>query len=252
MTMKEELIELVGSVDVANDIQKRIKAVGVRGLDFEKAKELGLFTRISNLLCATHASIMAAYRIYCGVSKILYDFGGRKNEINREMNIFEKAYERFSGFWTGYYAHGVVSREVNEEAESLFLNIMEWTQLPLEWNLGDSQRVQCDDFDISLKIDQEEKTYYFRKTVLESKLVGNVRESWCVTRYDSRTNKQTTVEENMDKASAMMVAKRLSSEDTENIYTASIIHEYVEKVVDVTPFKAYMHNETVGKITKTK
>jgi hypothetical protein len=86
-------------------------------LDFEKAKKLGFFTRISNLLCAAHASIMAAYRIYGGVDYLLSEFGGRKNEIAREMNVFEKAFTRFINFWTGYYAHGGAGREVNEETE---------------------------------------------------------------------------------------------------------------------------------------
>ena len=43
--MKEK-IELVGSVEVAKDIEKRVETVGVRGLDFDKARELGVFQRI--------------------------------------------------------------------------------------------------------------------------------------------------------------------------------------------------------------
>ena len=54
----------------------------------------------------------------------------------------------------------------------------------------------------------------------------------------------------MDKASAMMVAKRLSSDDEKNIYTASRVRDYTEKRVDVTPFKAYKANKVVGKLIK--
>jgi hypothetical protein len=54
----------------------------------------------------------------------------------------------------------------------------------------------------------------------------------------------------MDKASALMVAKRLSDENKDNIYSASIIRDLVEKRTEVMPFKAFKANETVGKITQ--
>lgn len=248
--MKEELIELVGSVEVAEDVQKRIKAVGVRGLDFEKAKELGFFNRISNLLCASHASIMAAYRIYAIVDYMLSEFGGRRNDIANAMSNFDKSFAKFVNFWTDYYAHGTAGREVNEETETLFKNIMSWAQLPIEWNLGDKQREQ-NDSTTAIKVDVGTgKMYFFSVTNVLSELVGEDKESWCVTKYDTKKHSQKTVEEDMDKASAIMVAKRLSADDTENIYTASIVRDYMEKKTDVVPFKAYMNNSTVGKIVK--
>jgi hypothetical protein len=219
-------------------------------LDFEKAKELGFFTRISNLLCAAHASIMAAYRIYGGVDYLLSEFGGRKNEIAREMNVFEKAFTRFVNFWTDYYAHGDAVREVNEETETLFRRIMEWAQLPMTWNLGDPQRVEDNGIDVAIRIDTDDKQYTFRKTVLDGDMVGESEESWCVTKYDTKEHVQTSIEEGMDKASAMMVAKRLSQEDAENIYTASVVRTYMERKTEVTPFKAYKANETVGRLMK--
>ena len=54
----------------------------------------------------------------------------------------------------------------------------------------------------------------------------------------------------MDKASAMMVAKRLSADDTTNIYTASMVRDYMERKTEITPYKAYKANETVGRLTK--
>ena len=54
----------------------------------------------------------------------------------------------------------------------------------------------------------------------------------------------------MDKASALIVAKRLSDENPDNIYSASIIRDLVEKRTEVMPFKAFKGNETVGKITQ--
>ena len=244
-------LELGESSVIADDVQKKIRTVGVRGLDFEKAKELGFFQRISNLLCAAHASIMAAYRIYGGVDYLLSEFGGRKNEIAREMNLFEKAFTRFINFWTSYYAHGGAGKEVNEETEVLFRRIMEWAQLPMEWNLGDKQRTDDDGLDVAIRMNVGDKQYTFRKTLLGGNIVGEAHETWCVTKYDTLEHKQTTVEEDMDKASAMMIAKRLSAEDTQNIYTASIVRDYMERKTDVTPFKAYKANETVGRLTKT-
>lgn len=236
---------------IEDDIEKKIRTVGVKGLDFEKAKELGFFTRISHLLCATHAAVMAAYRIYGGVDYMLSEFGGRKNEINREMNTFEKSFEKFIRFWTDYYAHGGAGREVNEETELLYRRIMEWAQLPFTWNLGDPQRVEDDGLDVAIRVDiDDDKQYTFRTTTIEGDIVGAAEESWCVTKYDTLEHKQTTVEERMDKASAMMVAKRLSHDDPNNIYTASIVRDYMEKKIDIVPFKAYKANETVGLLTK--
>ena len=87
-------------------------------------------------------------------------------------------------------------------------------------------------------------------TTLKEEIVGDDEETWCVTKYDTKKHNQVTVEENMDKASAMMVAKRLSSEDSENIYTASRVREYMERKTDIVPFKAYKANETVGHLMK--
>ena len=60
----ENKIDIIGGVEVAEDIKHRVQTTGVRGLDIEKATELGVFQRIANLLCVTHASVIAAYRIY--------------------------------------------------------------------------------------------------------------------------------------------------------------------------------------------
>lgn len=249
--MTRNVIELNDASVIEDDVIKKIRTAGVRGLDFEKAKELGFFTRISNLLCVTHASIMAAYRVYGGVDYLLTEFGGRKNEIAREMNNFEKAFTKFINFWTGYYASGAAGIEMNEETEVLFRKIMEWSQLPYDWNLGDRQRIE-NVTNVAIRIDTPEgKQYTFNTSdvITETEMRG--KESWCVTKYDTKEHKQVTVESDMDKASAMMVAKRLSSEDTENIYTASIVADFVEKVTKVTPYKAYKANEVIGKITET-
>lgn len=247
---EKSVIELNDSSVVENDVIKRIRTTGIKGLDIARAKELGFFTRISNLLCAVHASIVASYKIYAMVDYMVTEFNCRKNEISREMNTFEKSFSRFMNFWTSYYASGEAGKEMNEETEILFRRIMEWAQLPFEWNLGDKQRTSDDDTDFAVLVDDKEKLYTFRSSTISECVIGDEIESWCVTKYDTKEHKQTTIEKDMDKASAMMVAKRLSSEDVENIYTASRIREYTEKRVDVTPFKAYKANNVVGKLTK--
>lgn len=126
----EKKLDIIGGVEVADDIKHRVQTTGVRGLDFEKATELGVFQRIANLLCVTHASVMAAYLVYGEVGYLMDELKARRNEIAREMNMFDKAFDRFVKFWTGYYASGTSAREVNYETERLYHKIMECMQMP--------------------------------------------------------------------------------------------------------------------------
>lgn len=243
-------MKLVGGVEIAEDVKDKVQRVGVRGMDIEKAKELGFFTRISNLLCASHASVMAAYRIYGNAASLISELGTRKTEIAKAMNDYEKAFMRFVSFWTDYYASGQAGVEVNEEMENLYHCIMDWSQLPEQWSLGDAQRKE-EDADIAIKVKEENgKVLFFHKTVLETSIEDDISESWCVTKFNERICKQETVNTDMDKASAMMIAKRLSSEDPDNIYTASVIQEMTEKKVIAVPFKTYKNNHTIGSLTK--
>lgn len=247
MEKVKEKIELVGSVCVEKDVKKKIQQVGVRGMDIEKAKEFGFFNRISNLLCVTHSAICAAYKVYGIADAMLSEFGARRNDIAKTMNDYDKAVEKMLNFWTSYYSKGSAGEEVNEESENLFHHIMEWSQLPEEWHLGDEQRVKTKN-DVAIKVNIDNKTLYFHKTTIKTEMVVKETESWCVTRFDTKEHRQVSVEENMDKASAMMVAKRLSSEDTENIYTASVVQDVAERSTVVIPFKAYKDNNTIGSI----
>lgn len=248
--MIKENVEIVGSVDIADDIKKRVQTTGVRGLDMEKAQEYGIFQRIANLLCVVHSSVMAAYFVYGEVDYLIDQLNARKYEIAHEMNMFDKAFDRFVKFWTGYYAHGTSGREVSYEAERLSHKIMEWMQIPETWQLGEEQRTTsfregCIRIDLP-----DDKVFTFYKAELNHELVGEPKETWGVFCYDPNTDKQTSVNTDMDKASALMVAKRLSDENPDNIYSASIIRDLVEKRTEVIPFKAFKANETVGKITQ--
>lgn len=252
--MIEENIELVGSTEIANAIEKKIRNTGVRGMDMEKARDLGFFNRISNLLCVSHATIIAAYHIYGYVDYMLTDYGARKNDIAKAMNDYERAFDKFFRFWTNYYANGDAGKDVNDESEALYHRIMNWAQIPEKWNLGDSQRLDSDT-DAAIKVGSDDDGYlYFKTTIVEREVVGDIDESWCVTKYEPHEHRQTTVHTGMDKASAMMVAKRLSSEDDKSIYTASIVRNLEERQEKIIPYEAYQNDMQVGKsinISKT-
>ena len=245
--MIDDRLEIVGGVEVAEDVKKRVMTTGVKGLDYDKAVELGLFQRIANLLCVTHAMILASHRVYDGVAYLIQEINARKNEIAYEMNLFDKAFDRFVKFWTSYYAHDVSGREVNEEMESLYHKAMYWAQIPETWQLGDKQRLD-DPTDIAIRADINGKVLTFRKTKINEEETSDGKEQWAVTKFDIESGKQVCVEENMDKASALMVAKRLSSDDSGSIYTAVIARKVVTEYTEVTPYKAFMNNATIGSV----
>lgn len=246
--MEYQALEIVGGVEIANDIQKKIQTTGVRGLDFEKAKELGVFQRMGHLLSVCHSSVLAAYRIYGEMDYLVDELRARKNEIAKEMNSFDKAFDRFVRFWTSYYEEGMSCDEVVDATESLFHNIMKWAQVPESWQLGGDQRIQ-DETDIAIRVQTTDKNLTFRNAAVDVETdVQN--ESWCVLKYNSRTNKQESVSTDMDKSSALMSAKRLSDNDKENYYTVAMVQDVVEKRTDITPFKVFKDKETVGKIIK--
>lgn len=250
--MKEKF-ELVGSVEVAKDVQKKVETVGVRGLDFDKARELGVFQRIGNLLTVVHATVLAAYGIYGHVDYLMDELGGKRNEISREMNTFNKSFERFIKFWTSYYTKGCDDTEVMQETENLYRRIMEWAELPVEWQLGDEQRLSLNagESAIRIKSDKDSGTCVFRQATLNHETIES-EERWGVLRYEPSLEKQEAVYTDMDKASALMVAKRNSADDTDSIYTAAIIRDITERRTDVIPFKAFKNNETVGKLIRTE
>lgn len=248
---KDEVIEIVNAVEIEKGITKKIKTTGVRKLDYTKANELGVFKRISNLLCVVHTTIITAYRIYGEVDYLFDELRARKNEINREMNLFDKEFARFMRFWTDYYVSDAdAEKEIMVETERLYHQIMRWMQIPETWQLGDEQRTK-DDVDVAIRIEspQNEKTYTFHKVDINQETLES-KESWCVLCYDVHKSAQETVNVGLDKATATMIAKRLSDNDKENIYTVAMVRDLVEKRSEITPYKAFRDNKTIGKITK--
>ena len=246
----DNVIELIGSISVADDVKKRIATTGIRGLSVEKAKEFGLFDRISNLLCAMHTGVAASYKVYEDIYLLLCNFGVKKNEIVKACNDFEKAFEKFTRFWTDYYKSKDSQNDVEVESDDLYHKIMRWAQLPESWQLGDDQHCKVPEMRDALQVNVNDSLFTFGVCTLNERSIGEDMESWCVTKFEPSTRKQICVEEGMDKASALMVAKRLSAEDQENVYTASMVRDFAESKTEVTPFKAFKGNQTVGRLTK--
>lgn len=243
----DNVIEHVGADEIAKDVQKRIKNVGVRGLSIEKAKELGVYDRISKLLTAYHATMMAGYRIYGNAYALLSSFGGAKNEIAKSCNQLDRAYEKFISFWTMYYSNTYGNNEMGRESEKLYHNIMRWAQLPLAWNLGDKQRTdETTDVVIVIEDEDEERNINITTSVTNEE-TNVIKESWCVTKFNAQTLCQECVETGLDKATALMVAKRMSDNDKESVYTASQLLDVEKKETIVTPFRAFQANNQVGR-----
>lgn len=248
MKTKDEVIEIPNGL--SEQVRAAISRAGIAGLDIEKAQELGAVDRISYMLCLMHACVSAAYRVFGQVDWMLNMLNGRKHEISKACNQYEKDFARFLNFWR---QHGFQSKdgtlEMNVETELLYHQVMRWAQLPEDWKLGDAQHTE-EDTDVLIKIDFPDRELKFHRTTIESEALSDVSESWCVTKFDVNTKVQETVYCNMDKSSAQMSAKRLSSEDGENIYTASILRTYSERRTDALPMKAYQKGGLVGKIGK--
>ena len=249
----EQVIEMKVSEEVQKQVMNRITQAHIRGLDFKKASELGIFTRMSLLLCGMHSLSVTAYKLYGGVNYLLEILGAdKKHDIRVACNRFQNAVDDYMNFWTRYYSNNCNAvKEMNDETEELYHQFMKWAQLPESWALGEPQNTP-DDTDAMLQVveDSSDRVLRFHRSVVESEVVSGIKESWMVTRFNRRTHQQLSVEEDLDKASAQMIAKRLSAEDPENIYTASCVREYTQRVTEVLPNKAFKGNKTVGTIRK--
>lgn len=137
--------------------------------------------------------------------------------------------------------------------ENLYHRIMNWAELPEEWQLGNKQRIDIDAGGSAIRIKSESDTNVtvFREASLNHETIES-SEKWGVLRYDPKKEIQKTVHVDMDKASALMTAKRMSADEPNDIFTAAIIRDITERRTDVIPFKAFRNNETVGKLIRTE
>ena len=245
----DRVIEIPDAAEVGKNIEERVRNVGVKNLDFAQAQEWGIFQRMSNILTVMHTTIMAAYMVYGEFDYLADIMHAKKNEVKREMNIFEKAIDRFFAYWTSFYKDKSVKKTVALQAEMLSKQLMKWMQVPERWKFGEPQQTD-EPYDVGIRIVNGEEIYTFNAASLDVEPIA-CEETWGVLKYDPLANKQMSVCDNMDKASALMVAKRMSDEDKEHYYTAAVIREITEKRVDVVPLKVFKANEIAGSITKT-
>lgn len=247
---KYETIELVCKAEIEESVRKRIATTGVRGLSLERAQELGLFKRVSLLLSAMELTFAAGGKIFKNVDTMLEDLGVRKKDMAKACNEFEKSVHKFLGFWKEFAAKNYSQMDKQDDEYDLYRNIMRWAMLPVDWNLGEEQLVRESGVESSIIIDDEENESILRLSKsIASEEVISCEESWCVTKYDIETKKQECVYSDMDKASALMTAKRLSDDDKESIYAASQVLDVTKRETIVTPVKAFKANETVGKVS---
>ena len=245
---EEEIIEIQDGVQ-QEKVKEIIKKLNIAGLDFEKCCQLGVYERISNMLSLMHCLIATAYRVYGNVDCMMESIHGKKHEVNKVCKQFEKDYERFMSFWRGRYQSVSGVQEQNEESEKLFHQVMRWAQFPEDWGLGDKQHIDNDN-DVMICIQLDDYLLKLRKGYIENEQLTEPVDRWAVTKLNPETSIQETVYTDIDKASAQMSAKRLSAEDTANIYTATILRTVEERRIDVLPMRAYKGGEVVGKIGK--
>ncbi len=251
--MKNELhIPIHRAID-KEAIRKRIQHVGVKGLDIDKAEELGLVSRISNLLCAMHCLTMASNNIY-GEVNYLFDLARiKKHEIKRACQEFQQAYDRWYMFWREYQTVDGM-QEMNREAEDLVEQYMRWAGLPVRWELGDPQDAPRDTEPlIEIDRDEDDRIWRLYRDVAESEPIEDdetERDEWAVFSSDLHdgVNTMTCVERGIGKADVQMVAKRMSAADPDRLYTANRLQVVKERRLEVIPVKAFLGGQVIGSV----
>lgn len=229
-------------------ILKLIKQYHRKGLSIEKVQELGIPNRLSFLLCAMHNLYTCAYKLFGEVEFLLEKTGTSRFDIKKELNDFNESYDRFFRFFRDFQTVDGI-HEMNEESEYFYHQYMRWCQLPEEWDFGDPQNTPIET-DPVIIIDKDSRDLRFHRITAEREDIEEPRERWVVSRYDPVTRKHNTLDMDVDKASAQMVANRMSANDEKNIYTASKLITYHEKRVEVLPMKAYEKGKLVGDYRK--
>lgn len=250
--MKNELTIDIPEVITKEDIESTLQKVGVKGLDREKVKELGVFQRLSYLICAMHSLIAVAYKIYGSVDSLFDLMGIKRHSIKQACNRFETEYERWEHFWHEYQSDKGM-QEMNKDVQDLYKQFMRWAGLPLQWNLGDEQRAK-ENTEPLIEIPLEDRILRLYRDAAE-KETEIIEETWAVMMSDpdSEGFKQLqSVECNLDKATAQMVAKRMSAEDHTKLYTACMVQQIKETRTEVVPYKAFMDGVTKGDIKKVR
>lgn len=246
---REEVIELKPTEQEQARAKELVQKNHKKGLDIEKAQELGLFSRISFLTCAVTTLYTTAAKITGEIDNLFQIAGSDRHEIKMELEAVHKAYERFARFFRNYQTMDGVN-EMNEETEQFYHQYMRWCNLPENWSLGKKQLTDPET-DPLILIEKPDKDLRFYRSILESEDLTEEEVEYCVTKYDPKVSKQETVEDGgLDKSSAQMVAKRNSANDPTCIYTASKLITKEQKITEILPLKAYENGKLVGSYRK--
>ena len=246
--MENELIVPIHRAIDREHILGRMRQAGPKGLDFDKAEEMGVISRISNLLCAMHLLTMAAHTLF-GEVEVWFDAcNANRHEIKKACQDFGKAYDRWFKFWRGYQTvDGVL--EMNSETADLVEQFMRWSQLPVRWEVGQPQDAPRE-HEPMIEIDREDRIWRVYRDVAENDTTADEQEEWAVMRSDQPNGRSTMtcVERGMDRSSAQMSAKRMSANDPGRLYTASKLESIVEKRLEVIPYKAFLDGDMIGDV----
>lgn len=247
--MNEEYVMELSSVEkLAKNASGIFRVKGVNNLNVESATKLGFYDRFGNLIALMATAAAVADMVYDNISAMLNDFGVKQHEIKKMCTDYEKAFDKFYSFWLREkYLDKKQIPEIEKDCEELYHMVMRWGRLPENWQLGDKQRIDID-ADVLIKVDAGDRFINFKHSVDSREDVEEPNERWCVTRVDRENETQFVVYDDMQKADASMVAKRLSDEDPDNYYTASVIKTSVQKITETTPMKIFRNNENVGDI----
>ena len=246
--MKNELIIPINEIVRQDDVKNNVLHVGVKGLDTKKAEELGLFQRISTLICAMHSLYLVGHKLYGSIDYLFSLAHIKKHEIKKACVDFEKAYENWFKFWRGYQTLDGV-QEMNRESEDLYRQFMRWACIPTQWKFGERQDA-IPETEPLIEIESDDKVWRLYRDVAERERLEDTEQEWGVLLADREDGRRVMrcIERGMDKASAQMSAKRMSANDPENVYTASLLETIVEKRIDIIPYKAYKGGEIAGTI----
>lgn len=245
---EEYIMQLASAEKLTKNVSGIVRVTGIKDLNMESATKLGFYDRIGNLIALMTTAVAAADMVYDNINYLLMEFGHKKHEIKKNCTDYEKAFNRFYNFWMREeYLDKSQQPEIEQDCEELYHMLMRWGRLPENWQLGDEQRIDVDT-DVLIKVDAGDRFINFRHSIDMREDIEAPDERWCVTRVNRADETQFVIYDRMSKADANMVAKRMSAEDADNYYTASVIKTSVQRITETTPMRIYLNNENVGDV----
>ena len=250
--MKNELVIDIPEVIDKDSVKKRIQSVGVKSLNIEEADRLGLFDRLSVLICAMHSLTVVEQKLYGQIDGLLALAQSKKYDIKNMCNKHQKNVEEWFRFWR-LFQSDAGSEEMSKEVEDLYNQFLRWTGIPKEWNLGDPQMAKPET-EPMIVIERDDKIWRLFRDVAERETTEDEEDEWGVFYADREDGNRVLrcVEREMDKSSAQMSAKRWSVNNPENLYVVCLMKRVEEKRIDVIPHKAYNAGDMVGDVKKVR